>query len=420
MVENETDNQPDAENHSLARTSTSEVGMRVFLSDSPPGFSQTRSSMNSIRLNVKHVETPGDIRSAFSDQDTLPCRNTSLVHPALPILIIDESPQYWKRLTLVGNAYNGFSDRMSSSLEQIHPPYANELDLRYEEYINLKAYDLIEKIDEDFDVWRVRHKISGELFALKMLIDKSSTSKIVYFLREMRVSQMCSHPNIVKTYATFQDESVYYILQELAEADLFSLLSSRFPDGCPADTGFYFEEAFIRQIFTQIVYAIDYLHQHKIAHRDIKPDNILLFKDGVVKLADFGWAKTIEWFGYHTPKCGTTGFRAPEAWERKPYDHRADFWSLGVVLYNLSYNYMPAHEYAGAGETSDDIITESCDYNREAGRSSELIGLIKSLLATDLGARITNCQDIYNHPWMLNNSKIVQKDGLVLSFRPRE
>lgn len=124
----------------------------------------------------------------------------------------------------------------------------------------------------------------------------------------------------------------------------------------------FFVHIQVHEIACQLVSALYYLHSHRILHRDMKPQNILLGKSGVVKLCDFGW---VQWFlnlkyssllEYIFPNLkfswsfaramsvstlvltsikGTPLYMSPELVEEKPYDHTADLWSLGCILYEL-------------------------------------------------------------------------------------
>ena len=107
------------------------------------------------------------------------------------------------------------------------------------------------------------------------------------------------------------------VVTEYVEGDLYNLLE----DGKTLD------EARLRNVACQLLSALYYLHNDRILHRDIKPQNILLTRDGIIKLCDFGFARTMELNTYVlTSVKGTPLYMAPEIIEEKPYDHNADLW----------------------------------------------------------------------------------------------
>jgi fused-like protein len=99
----------------------------------------------------------------------------------------------------------------------------------------------------------------------------------------------------------------------------------------------------IRNYFKQIVSALLYLNDNRIVHRDLKPQNILI-RDGVVKLCDFGFARKMSaaTICLHSLK-GTPLYIAPEIISEKPYNHKIDIWSLGIIIYELHTGVPPFH-----------------------------------------------------------------------------
>jgi serine/threonine protein kinase len=97
-----------------------------------------------------------------------------------------------------------------------------------------------------------------------------------------------------------------------------------------------FSENEVLFTFVQILLALAYLHERRILHRDLKPQNIFLTNHGVVKLGDLGVAKSLDGTGdLAKTLIGTPFYLAPEIWDQKPYDMAADIWSLGTLLYEL-------------------------------------------------------------------------------------
>ncbi|NWI18300.1 STK36 kinase, partial [Crypturellus soui] len=116
------------------------------------------------------------------------------------------------------------------------------------------------------------------------------------------------------------------VVTDYAEGELFQILE---------DDGSLPEEQ-VQAIAAQLVSALYYLHSHRILHRDMKPQNILLGKGGIIKLCDFGFARAMS---IHTMVLtsikGTPLYMSPELVEERPYDHTADLWSVGCILYEL-------------------------------------------------------------------------------------
>ncbi|NXG71322.1 STK36 kinase, partial [Baryphthengus martii] len=144
--------------------------------------------------------------------------------------------------------------------------------------------------------------------------------------REIEIMRGLHHPNIIQMLDSFETDKEVVVVTDYVEGELFQILED---DGSlPEDQ--------VQTIAAQLVSALYYLHSHRILHRDMKPQNILLGKDGVVKLCDFGFARAMS---IHTMVLtsikGTPLYMSPELVEERPYDHTADLWSVGCILYEL-------------------------------------------------------------------------------------
>jgi NIMA (never in mitosis gene a)-related kinase len=102
----------------------------------------------------------------------------------------------------------------------------------------------------------------------------------------------------------------------------------------------HFEENTIWKYLIQILEGLNYLHEKKIIHRDLKSANIFLMKNGVCKLGDLNVAKVVE-NGLLRTQTGTPYFASPEIWEDKPYSFKSDIWSIGCILYQMAGLKMP-------------------------------------------------------------------------------
>ena len=135
------------------------------------------------------------------------------------------------------------------------------------------------------------------------------------------------HENIILLLDAFETSSEFVMVTELGRGELFNII----------EDDQYLSESEIRRIAQQLVRALHYLHSNRITHRDMKPQNILICDNGVVKLCDFGFARHMS---YNTQVLtsikGTPLYMAPEMVKELPYTHTADLWSLGVILFELA------------------------------------------------------------------------------------
>jgi serine/threonine protein kinase len=189
-------------------------------------------------------------------------------------------------------------------------------------------------------VYKARQKSLNRVAALKLLAPErvSDTRFAERFAREAQALAQLSHPNIVTIYDFGQAGGFYFLLMEFVDGvNLRELLRER-----------KLEPAEALAIVPPICEALQYAHEHGIVHRDIKPENLLLDKDGRAKIADFGIAKMLgtpsSQVGMaETQVVGTPQYMAPEQRsEPQAADHRADIYSLGVVLYELLTGELPA------------------------------------------------------------------------------
>lgn len=177
------------------------------------------------------------------------------------------------------------------------------------------------------------------------------------FTREARAMARLNHPNLVMIHDFGEAGGVYYLVMELVDGgDLRQALRAG-----PLSV----EEALVTAL--QVCDALRYAHEQGVVHRDIKPENILRDRRGRVKIADFGLAKLLEppsgvaslTASRHV--MGTPHYMAPEQMEgAKPVDHRADVYSVGVLLYEMLTGQVPFGRYELPSETlgTDEALDE--------------------------------------------------------------
>lgn len=232
-------------------------------------------------------------------------------------------------------------------------------------------------------------------FALKQLKKKHivETRQQDHIMSEKRIMSEAHCQFIVRLYKTFKDKKYLYMLLEVClGGELWTILRDRgsFDDGT---TRFY---------VACVIEAFSYLHSKGIVYRDLKPENLLLDEKGYCKLVDFGFAKKIG-FGRKTwTFCGTPEYVAPEIILNKGHDFAADYWSLGILMYELLTGSPP---FSGSDPMKTyNIILKGIDmieFPRKITRNAH--NLIKKLCKDNpserLGYQRNGLKDIQKHKW---------------------
>lgn len=250
----------------------------------------------------------------------------------------------------------------------------------------------------------VRSVHNGRYYAIKVMKKEKvvKMKQVEHTNDERRMLKLVHHPFITRMWGTFQDARNLFMVMDFIEGgELFSLLrkSHRFPHPVAK---FYAAE---------MILAIEYLHSQGIIYRDLKPENILLDRSGHTKLTDFGFAKqvsTVTW-----TLCGTPDYIAPEIITSKPYNKSVDWWSLGVLLYEMVAGFTPFYDTTPM-KTYEKILKGVIHY--PSYMHPDLVDLLSKLMTHDLTRRLGNLNngpaDIRNHPWFLevNWEKLLAKD----------
>eukprot|EP00759_Apiculatamorpha_spiralis_P030755 PhF_6_TR32367/c0_g1_i1/m.48002/K08857/NEK1_4_5; NIMA (never in mitosis gene a)-related kinase 1/4/5 len=246
-----------------------------------------------------------------------------------------------------------------------------------------QRYSVIQQLGKGTfgDVFLVHPKSSQSkrLVAKQIRITCSTERKKA--LQEVKILSKLHHPNVVKYVESVEDAHYLYIITEYASGgDLRKLI--REAEGVP------FPEERIMTWFSQMLLALQHLHQCKLLHRDLKPANVFLSSSGFVKLGDFGMSKSLKGgAGFANTVCGTPCYFSPELAHRLPYNQKSDVWSLGCILYELmSFR----HAFSGVSlqELMDKITTGKFDPPDPDHRYSPfLTEVVNSILQTDVDKR---------------------------------
>lgn len=237
-----------------------------------------------------------------------------------------------------------------------------------------------------------RHKATKYEYAIK-LIDKTKFENKLQkemFAREVEIMYRINHPNIVKLYSHFEDETYCYLVMEyIKKGNLYTHVQS-LPNKI-------LDHQSVAKLVADLASALFYLHNMNpsIIHRDIKPENCLIGDNGQLKLGDFGGSNYYFENKARFTTCGTRPYHSPEMILKKGYDTRVDIWAIGVLIFELVCGYPPfqSNQYS----TEDNIIHLRINWpNKISGVAKNLI---MKILKIDPNARIS-LKEIVNHQFI--------------------
>jgi len=255
----------------------------------------------------------------------------------------------------------------------------------------------------DFDIMRtlgtgsfgrvhlVRLKETGKYYAMKVLRKSEVVrlKQVEHTINEKHILDIIQFPFLVHMLGSFQDNAnLYMVLEYVVGGELFTYLrkATRFSD----------RQAKIYA--AEVVVAFEYMHSHDFIYRDLKPENLLLDSKGHIKITDFGFAKYVPEVTYTL--CGTPDYLAPEIIQSKAYGKPVDWWSLGVLIYEMLAGYPPFYDEEPF-KLYEKILTGKVKYPTYFDPNAK--DLIKKLLSLDITKRYGNLragvQDIKKHKW---------------------
>uniref|UniRef100_A0A8C6UVM6 Ribosomal protein S6 kinase n=1 Tax=Neogobius melanostomus TaxID=47308 RepID=A0A8C6UVM6_9GOBI len=258
-----------------------------------------------------------------------------------------------------------------------------------------------------FLVRKIRGADRGQLYAMKVL--KKATLKVRDRVRskmERDILAEVNHPFIVKLHYAFQTEGkLYLILDFLRGGDLFTRLSKEV----------MFTEEDVKFYLAELALALDHLHSLGIIYRDLKPENILLDEEGHIKITDFGLSKeAIDHDKRAYSFCGTIEYMAPEVVNRRGHTQSADWWSFGVLMFEMLTGSLP---FQGKDRKETMALILKAKLGMPQFLSPEVQSLLRALFkrnpANRLGAGPDGVEEIKRHRFFASidwNVKIVQKE----------
>ncbi|XP_035221783.1 aurora kinase C-like isoform X2 [Stegodyphus dumicola] len=242
------------------------------------------------------------------------------------------------------------------------------------------------------NVYLAREKRSHFIVALKVMY-KSEVERLGIehqVIRECKVHSQLRHPNILRLYGYFSDQSrIYIVLEYASEGNLFTKLQKykRFDENTTAT------------YICKIARALKYCHSKNIIHRDLKPENLLLDKNMEIKISDFGMA-VHDLSGKRTSVCGTFEYLPPEMLRNEAHNEKVDVWCLGILCYEFLTGNPPF--------TSVDInrrldLIQRAEFTFPAFISGGAKNFISKLLVGNPAERIS-IPDVLKDKWLMEKA----------------
>ncbi|XP_066395524.1 serine/threonine-protein kinase AtPK2/AtPK19-like [Miscanthus floridulus] len=283
-----------------------------------------------------------------------------------------------------------------------------------DEGVGLDDFEILKLVGQGAfgKVFQVRKKNTSEIYAMKVMrkdkiLEKNHSE---YMKAEREILTKVDHPFIVQLRYSFQTKyRLYLVLDFINGGHLFFQLYKQ---------GLFREE--LARIYTaEIVSAVAHLHANGIMHRDLKPENILLDADGHAMLTDFGLAKEFCENTRSNSMCGTLEYMAPEIILGRGHDKAADWWSVGILLFEMLTGKPPF--VGNRDKVQQKIIKDKLKF--PSFLSSEAHSLLKGLLHKEpnrrLGSGPGGSNEIKNHKWFKPmNWRKLEARQIQPSFRP--
>ncbi|EAX89291.1 CAMK family protein kinase [Trichomonas vaginalis G3] len=271
------------------------------------------------------------------------------------------------------------------------------------ESLPLVNYNILEGVASGAfaKVYFGQHKQTDAKVAIKKIDKRANNSdgkQLLRIQREIELMERARHPLISDLYEVIETEDYIYIIMECApNGTLFTRLNDSGPLG----------EDQSSNLFAQILVVMNFLHnQCKIAHRDIKAENILFDKNQNIRIIDFGLGNTpINDSNLMNTQCGSPAYAAPEMILGHEYTFSCDIWSCGIVLYAMVCGYLP-FEDSSLSRLAQKIVFKDIEYPSKL--SPNCIDLLKRLLTKNPLQRIT-LEEAMNHPWVISNVRYIEK-----------
>ncbi|XP_023231758.1 cAMP-dependent protein kinase catalytic subunit 3 isoform X2 [Centruroides vittatus] len=277
--------------------------------------------------------------------------------------------------------------RKTGNYPSKEPPTNGEREYRLEDFELLKTIGT----GTFGRVCLCRDRLSGGYCAMKILeiADVIRLKQVDHVKSEKTILMQAKHPFIIDLmWTTHDDYRLYMLFEYVCGGELFTYLrnAGKFSN---STASFYAAE---------IILALQYLHDHNVVYRDLKPENLLLDRDGHLKITDFGFAKRLHdrtW-----TLCGTPEYLAPEIIQSKGHNKAVDWWALGILIYEMLTGYPPFFDDT-AFAIYEKILAGKIEWPKHIDPVAK--DLIRKLLVNDrtkrLGSMKNEAEDVKRHRW---------------------
>jgi serine/threonine protein kinase len=251
-------------------------------------------------------------------------------------------------------------------------------------------------------------KYAGQDYAYTGTPDSSSRA-----FDEFRIlKNLSGHPNIIKVFNTFESDKHVYQVSEKCMGDLVDVARAV----CVS-------EALLSQWAFQMISALSYAHERDVVHGDIKPDNILMRKDGTIAVSDWGFARDSS--NQRSPHCkefhGTDHYSPPE-WllQERGKSKEADVWGVGAVIFSVAYGKLPFGKVSRDNpESVKRVCVEPLSFYAEVRTASVALKLfISSMMAKKWRDR-QQMKEFLRHPWLARETEIRTDINNIISVLSR-
>lgn len=245
-------------------------------------------------------------------------------------------------------------------------------------------------------VWHGRHKVHGTEVAIKEIITGRLNKKLEESLMsEIIILQNINHPNIIRLHDMIKEPGKIHLVLEYCKGGDLSMFILKRQGRIP--------EATAKHFMQQLASGLKILRENNVIHRDLKPQNLLLSANddnSVLKIADFGFARSLQPRGLAETLCGSPLYMAPEIMQLQKYDAKADLWSVGAILFQLVTGKTP---FTGNNQIQllQNIVksTELHFPPEIKDLSSDCIDLCQKLLRRNPVERLM-FEEFFNHPFL--------------------